>query len=73
MSNLTLVIPAKSEALSLPNVLQELERYNYNTFVVLEETDTETINAINIISLKFFSSDGKYFPKRKCFCSLFLA
>jgi glycosyltransferase involved in cell wall biosynthesis len=59
MSNLTLVIPAKSEALSLPNVLQELERYNYNTFVVLEETDTETINAIKDCNCEIIFQKGK--------------
>ena len=46
MSNLTLVIPAKSEALSLPIVLKELDKFDYHIFVVLEETDNETIDAI---------------------------
>ena len=46
MSNLTLVIPAKSEALSLPKVLKELEKYDHHVCIVLEKTDNETISAI---------------------------
>ena len=46
MENLTLVIPAKREKESLPIVLQELEKFNLKIIVVLEQTDTETINSI---------------------------
>ena len=46
MSELTLIIPAKKEAESLPSVLNELQKYNYKTDVVLHPTDLETINAI---------------------------
>jgi|TARA_B100000768_G_C11230543_1_gene354853 glycosyltransferase involved in cell wall biosynthesis len=46
MKELTLIIPAKKEAESLPSVLNELQKYNYKTDVVLHPTDLETINAI---------------------------
>ncbi len=44
--NLTLVIPAKNEKESLPLVLDELKTYDFKIKVVLEQADTETINAI---------------------------
>ena len=59
MSNLTLVIPAKSEALSLPVVLRELDKYDYHIFVVLEETDNETINAIKDYNCKIIYQKNK--------------
>ena len=34
MENLTLIIPAKYESESLPDVLRELKEFNYNIFVV---------------------------------------
>ena len=37
MSELTLLIPAKKEAESLPNFLDELTRYDYKILIVLEE------------------------------------
>ncbi len=46
MHNLTLVIPAKKEDMSLPKALTELEKFNLKKIIVLEETDIETINAI---------------------------
>ena len=46
MNELTLIIPAKKEAESLPFVLNELQKYNYKTDVVLHPSDLETINAI---------------------------
>ena len=46
MKELTLIIPAKKEAESLPSVLNELQKYNYKIDVVLHPTDLETINAI---------------------------
>jgi len=47
MEHLTLVIPAKNEKESLPSVLQELEKYNLKTIIVLEKEDSETINSIS--------------------------
>ena len=57
MHNLTLIIPAKHEAESLPIVLDELQKYNYNINIVLHPTDVNTIKAlknynINIIYQK---------------------
>ena len=59
MSNLTLVIPAKSEALSLPIVLKELDKFDYHIFVVLEETDNETIDAIKGHNCKIIYQKNK--------------
>lgn len=47
MENLTLVIPAKNEKESLPQVLEELKKYNLKTIIVLEKEDVETINSIS--------------------------
>ena len=52
MEDLTLVIPAKNEKESLPSVLQELEKYNVNIIIVLEENDIETINSIKKFKCK---------------------
>ena len=39
MNNLTLIIPTKKEAESLPTFLKELEGYNFNKLIVLQEED----------------------------------
>ena len=59
MENLTLIIPAKNEAESLPTVLSELKKFNYKINIVLHSTDTKTIQSIenhkvNIIYQKNF-------------------
>ncbi len=46
MENLTLIIPAKLEAESLPIFLKELAKYNCKKIIVLDKDDTSTINAI---------------------------
>ena len=46
MNELTLVIPAKNEAESLPIVLDELKKYNYKINIILHITDLGTIQAI---------------------------
>ena len=46
MDELTLIIPAKNEAESLPIVLDELKKYNYKIDIILHITDLETIQAI---------------------------
>ena len=46
MNELTLIIPAKNEAESLPIVLNELKKYNYKIDIVLHATDIDTIQAI---------------------------
>ena len=51
MNNLTLIIPAKNEAESLPIVLKELNVHNYKVSVVLHDTDISTIQAIKHFDL----------------------
>ena len=46
MSELTLIIPAKNEAESLPQVLNELKKYDVKIKVMLHEKDILTINSI---------------------------
>ena len=46
MTNLTIVIPAKYESESLPVVLDQFIDKSYDVCVVLEKSDTETINSI---------------------------
>ena len=46
MENLTLVIPAKNEKESLPQVLTELNKYNLKILIVLEENDNDTIDSL---------------------------
>ena len=46
MNELTLVIPAKNEAESLPIVLDELKKYNYKINIILHITDLGTIQTI---------------------------
>jgi len=57
--DLTLVIPAKQEKESLPQVLEELKDYPYKIIVVLEENDTETINAIKNYNIELLFQTGK--------------
>lgn len=45
MKNLTLVIPAKFEADSLPKVLEEVKTFGCEIIIVLESNDIETINS----------------------------
>ena len=59
MNELTLIIPAKNEAESLPIVLNELKKYDYKINIVLHITDLDTIQVIkkydvNIIYQKNF-------------------
>ena len=46
MKNLTLIIPAKMEKESLPEVLYEIEKFNYHVKIILEKSDDETIKAV---------------------------
>ena len=45
MKNLTLVIPAKNEKESLPQVLDELKKFGLETLIILEKEDIETIES----------------------------
>ena len=46
MEKLTLLIPANKESESLPIFLKELDNYNYNIIVVLQNEDKKTIESI---------------------------
>ncbi len=59
MDNLTLVIPAKHEKESLPSVLNELEKYNVNIIIVLEESDHETIESIKNFNCRLLFQKSK--------------
>ena len=60
MNNLTLIIPAKNESLSLPSVLKNLEKFNIKIIISLKENDSETINSIkNFKYVNIFFQKGK--------------
>lgn len=59
MKNLTLVIPAKYESESLPQVLSEIKDLGCRVLVVLESTDTETVNSIKNFSCKIIYQSKK--------------
>ncbi len=46
MNNLTLIIPAKKEAESLPVFLKELKKYQCKIIIVLQKNDIETVKSI---------------------------
>ncbi len=58
MENLTLIIPAKDEAESLPEVLKELKDFKCNIIVILEETDKVTIESIKNFKCKIVFQSG---------------
>ena len=49
MNNLTLIIPAKREAESLPIFLKEIEKLSCRKLIVLQREDVETKNSIKDI------------------------
>ena len=59
MKNLTLIIPAKNEEASLPQVLEEIRNYECDKIVILEESDLETINAIKNFNCKLIYQTGR--------------
>tara|TARA_Y100001970_G_scaffold261284_1_gene344233 strand:+ start:1220 stop:1885 length:666 start_codon:yes stop_codon:yes gene_type:complete len=61
MKNLTIVIPAKNEAESLPTVLDQFVNKNFEIFVVLEKTDSETIKSIENKNCKIIYQTKKGF------------
>ena len=52
MKDLTLIIPAKNEAESLPTVLSELKKYKFKIKIILHKSDTKTIKAIRNYKIK---------------------
>ncbi len=61
MENLSLVIPAKNEKESLPQVLSELQDYNLKIIIVLEKSDIETINSLKGHKVELLYQEGKGF------------
>ena len=59
MENLTLIIPAKDEAESLPEVLRELKDFKCNIIIILEETDTQTIKSIKNFKCRIVFQSGR--------------
>ena len=59
MNNLTLVIPAKKEKDSLPQVLEELNKYEFKKIVVVDKSDIETIESIKKFECEIIFQDGK--------------
>ena len=59
MKNLTLIIPTKREAESLPQFLNELKDYSCKKKIVIQREDIETINA-----LKNFSDIEIFYQKK---------
>ena len=59
MRNLTLVIPAKNESDSLPEVLEEIKNFDCKIIIVLERSDTETINSIKNFNCEVVYQSGK--------------
>ena len=61
MDNLTLIIPAKNEAESLPIVLEDLKSLNCKVLVSLKNDDISTINSIKNQNIKIhYQSESGY-------------
>mgnify|MGYP001183139923 CR=1 FL=1 len=54
MNNLTLIIPAKNEAESLPTVLNDLSNLNCNITVSLDKNDHATIDSIKKFNIDIY-------------------
>ena len=61
MKELTLLIPAKNENESLPQVLRELEIYELQIIIILEKTDLKTIESIKEFNCKIIYQENKGF------------
>ena len=59
MNDLTLIIPAKNERESLPKVLDELEKFEFKTNIILESSDKFTIEAIKNYNCNIIYQDSK--------------
>jgi glycosyltransferase involved in cell wall biosynthesis len=58
-NDVTLIIPAKQESISLPIVLKKLEKYNFEILVILDRTDIETIESIKYLKHKLIFQEQK--------------
>ena len=61
MDDITLVIPAKNEAESLPDVLNELLKYKIKKIVVIPPEDKKTREVIEKFDCKILSQEGTGF------------
>jgi glycosyltransferase involved in cell wall biosynthesis len=52
MKNLTLIIPAKNEEISLPKVLEEIKKYKCQKIIILSKKDKKTFDAISNFKCK---------------------
>jgi len=59
MNDLTLLIPAKQEAESLPLVLDELKPFNLKILVVIAKNDTQTEQAISNYDIEILFQKNK--------------
>ncbi len=59
MNNLTLIIPAKNEEESLPQVLNEIKNYSCNKIIILEKSDIKTIESIKNFECKIVYQAGQ--------------
>jgi len=58
VKNLTLIIPAKHEEESLPQVLNEMKDYECSIIIILEKSDIKTINSIKNFNCKILYQSG---------------
>lgn len=58
MRDLTLVIPAKNEAECLPQVINELQKFNYKIIISLKKNDTKTISSIKNLNKDILFQTG---------------
>jgi len=58
MDKLTLIIPAKEEAESLPSVLNELKKFDYKINVILQKSDQATIDSIKNYNVEILFQNG---------------
>ena len=59
MKDITLIIPAKNESESLPSVLEELKIFEYKIFIILEKSDTKTIESIKEYNVNLIYQTNK--------------
>ena len=59
MQKLTLIIPAKEEAESLPKVLLELKNYSCKIVIILEQSDIKTLEAIKDFECEIVYQSGR--------------
>ena len=59
MDNLTLIIPAKNEKESLPQVIDEIKNLNCKKKIILASDDTETINSVKHLDVEIVYQESR--------------